>query len=133
MGELPRDIVVPELRDENNVPGVVYLRRIDPNTGDAEFQLSLPKLKGTWVIPLEVTYKPWINLVWVGVLVMGLGVLLAMIRRAFEARTVLDGPLAGSPRMSSDEDGPGTGKSGPGKTGPSSPARGGRPRKTGRS
>jgi cytochrome c-type biogenesis protein CcmF len=94
-GQTNVDVAIPELRDANNIPGVVYLRTIDPNTGDAEFQLSLPDLKGTWDVPLEVTYKPWINLVWVGVIVMGLGVFLAMVRRALEARKVYDGPLAG--------------------------------------
>lgn len=89
-----RGVSVPELRDENNVPGVIYLKSIDPNTGDATFLVSLPDLKGGWVVPLEVTYKPWINLVWVGVIVMGIGILLAMIRRALEARKVADGPLA---------------------------------------
>ncbi len=93
MEKTNHNVAIPEIRDASNIPGAVYLRTIDPNTGDAEFQVSLSELKGTWVVPLEVTYKPWINLVWIGVIVMGCGVALAMTRRALEARNVSDGPL----------------------------------------
>jgi cytochrome c-type biogenesis protein CcmF len=98
-----RDVAVTELRDENNIPGVIYLKPqfnggrlavIDPATQEAEFLVSLPQFKGGWSVPLEVTYKPWVNLVWVGVIVMGAGVLLAMIRRALEARNIADRPAA---------------------------------------
>ena len=103
-----RDISVPEIRDENNIPGVVYLdQQMDVNNGTARFLFSLPQAKGTWVVPLEVTYKPWINLVWVGVIVMGIGVMLAMVRRALEARKVADGPLnGGGSRAAALADGP---------------------------
>jgi hypothetical protein len=93
-GMTPRDIAIPELRDSNNMPGVAQLKTVDPNTGDATFWVSLPELKANWLVPLEVTYKPWVNLVWVGVIVMGIGVFLAMVRRALEARKISDGPLA---------------------------------------
>ena len=35
------------------------------------------------------------NLVWIGVIVKGIGVFIAMVRRALEARMVHDGPMAG--------------------------------------
>jgi len=88
------NVAVPELSDENNVPGVVYLDTMNVNKGEADFKYSLPQAKGTWEVPLEVTYKPWVNLVWVGVIIMGIGVFLAMVRRALEARKIDDGPLA---------------------------------------
>ena len=85
---------IPELRDENNYPGVVVLDKIDPETGSATLFIRLPKNQYPWIAPLEVTYKPWVNLVWLGVIIMGLGIALAMARRALEARKVSDGILA---------------------------------------
>ena len=98
------NVAVPELRDkETNAPGVFRLTdQMDANNGLAKFEFSLPDAKAPWLVPLEVTYKPWINLVWVGVIVMGMGVFLAMVRRALEARKVADGPLAGRGSRASD-------------------------------
>ena len=56
------------------------------------FCMSRPGLTGRWEVPLEVTYKPWVNLVWVGVVTAVLGTLLAMLRRALEARRLVDAP-----------------------------------------
>ncbi|HLJ57048.1 MAG TPA: cytochrome c biogenesis protein CcsA [Chthonomonadaceae bacterium] len=94
---------VPQLADENGNPGVVMLnqKKMSASSGQVEVEFSLPQAKGIWVVPLEITYKPWINLVWIGVIVMGIGVLIAMIRRALEARLVADGPLDGGRRAPS--------------------------------
>jgi cytochrome c-type biogenesis protein CcmF len=82
---------IKELRDENNVPGVARLDRIDPATKAATVSLSLPgpTTSGVWVVHAEVTYKPWVNLVWAGVLIAVLGIFVSAIHRAFEARRVL--------------------------------------------
>ena len=69
---------------------------LDPATKVATVQLSLPGIPAQWQVPLEVTYKPWINLVWAGVIIAVSGTLLAMFRRTIEARK-------------SDDDDPGTG------------------------
>jgi cytochrome c-type biogenesis protein CcmF len=79
-------ISIPELADENGVPGAIYLQKMQPGTHAATFLLSLPEYKGHWEIPLEVTYKPWINLVWLGVIIATFGTLMAMVRRIIEQR-----------------------------------------------
>src|SRR5579884_1852209 len=85
-------IAVPQVTDENGMPGAIYLDRLEPGTRVATLRINLPGLSGHWAIPLEVTYKPWINVVWLGVLIAVAGTLLAMVRRALEARRVPDLP-----------------------------------------
>lgn len=91
----PDDYAVPQLRDENGVPGVARLDRLDPATHNADISLSLPgaNTTGVWVVHAEVTYKPWVNLVWAGVLVACSGIFLAGVHRSLEARKVNDGPI----------------------------------------
>src|SRR5581483_2371649 len=62
-------IAVPQVTDENGMPGAIYLDRLEPGTRVATLRINLPGLSGHWAIPLEVTYKPWINVVWLGVLI----------------------------------------------------------------
>ncbi len=85
------EYAVKQLRDENQVPGVARLDNIDPSTKAATVSLSLPgaNTTGVWVVHAEVTYKPWVNLVWGGVLVAVLGIFVAGIHRTLEARKVL--------------------------------------------
>ncbi len=84
------DNAIPELPDENGNPGAIYLRKIDPATKAAQLLVSLPGVGASWDIPLSVTYKPWVNLVWIGVVISVLGILIAMIRRILEARKIND-------------------------------------------
>jgi cytochrome c-type biogenesis protein CcmF len=81
---------IPDIRDENGLPGAAFLDKLDPMTKEATLRISLPGFAGAWAIPLEVTFKPWINLVWIGVLVAVAGTLLAMLRRALEARHIAE-------------------------------------------
>ena len=80
----PVDITIPELRDARGNPGVIYLDRLTPGTREAVLRVSLPEYAGRWIVPLEITYKPWINLVWLGVIIAVSGIVLAMIRRTRE-------------------------------------------------
>ena len=91
------DYAVPELRDEHGVPGVARLDKLDPGTYNADISLSLPgtNTTGVWVVHAEVTYKPWVNLVWAGVLIAVCGIFLAGVNRSLEARKISDGPAAG--------------------------------------
>lgn len=95
---------VGEIRDADNNPGAVYLRKANPDTGEAEFQLSLPEAKSTWVVPLEVTYKPWVNLVWTGIIIMAIGVLVAMLRRIGDANRADDAAAAAVVRGRNDSE-----------------------------
>ena len=142
-----RNVSVPKMLDEKNVPGILQLdqKRLNANSGEYGFLVSLPKMHGIWAIPLEVTYKPWINLVWVGVIVMGLGVGMAMVRRTLEARQVTDGPLDSAKSRVASLATPGNGAdsslevesveptsngSGNGKNGHSTPVKSGKARTT---
>lgn len=93
---MPSDYAVPELTDANGVAGVAQLTMLNPGDHAATINLSLPgaNTTGVWVVPLEVTYKPWVNLVWIGVLIAVAGIFLAMVHRALEARHISDGPLS---------------------------------------
>ena len=54
----------------------------DPNTG--KVQLSLPgqeQAAGAQILAVEVSTKPFINLVWLGAIIMLSSVFLVMIRR----------------------------------------------------
>lgn len=84
------NVPIPEIKDKNGNPGVVYLDRLDATTKAAQIRISIPTYDGAWTVPLVVTYKPWINLVWIGVLIAVAGTLLAMVRRALEARRLTD-------------------------------------------
>jgi cytochrome c-type biogenesis protein CcmF len=95
MAKFDTNVAIPELKDDQGVPGAIYLRSLQPGTREATFLMSLPGLEGQWEIPLEVTFKPWINLVWLGVLIAVAGTLLAMVRRALEARKITDAVPAG--------------------------------------
>jgi cytochrome c-type biogenesis protein CcmF len=75
-------------------PVAVYLQGIQPGTNAATFLVSLPGYSGVWDVPIEVTYKPWINLVWGGVLITIFGALIAMIRRTLEARKLSEDQAA---------------------------------------
>lgn len=90
------DIAVPELKFEDGTPGVVVLDRLDPASKAALLRVSLPGYSGRWEVPIEITYKPWINVVWLGIIIAVAGVLLAMVHRSFEARKIKDkDPLPG--------------------------------------
>ncbi len=72
------------------IPGVnavaLIKGRIDPATKEINVNFELPDVSPVWRAPIAVTNKPWINLVWLGVVLMGLGTLCAMVRRSIEAR-----------------------------------------------
>jgi cytochrome c-type biogenesis protein CcmF len=59
---------------------------LDPATKEITMGFELPESPAKWSIPIAVTNKPWINLVWLGVITMGLGTLIAMVRRSLEGR-----------------------------------------------
>jgi len=75
------------------IPGmggvVVVEKGPDPSTKEVSLNFELPQLPARWVVPLQVTNKPGINLVWLGVVVMGAGILFALLRRSLEARRSL--------------------------------------------
>lgn len=81
---------IPELKDADGSIGAIEALGVDPATKAFSFRLSLPHYRGRWSVPLEVTYKPWVNLVWVGVLIAVSGTLLAMLRRIVDARKIRD-------------------------------------------
>ncbi len=85
-GFTPVNTAVPELKDENGNPGVIILDKMDAATKAVNLRVSLPGYAGVWAVPLEVTFKPWVNLVWAGVIIAVAGTLLAMLRRILEAR-----------------------------------------------
>ena len=60
--------------------------RVDAATKTATVEFELPDAGPRWIVPVSVTDKPWINLVWLGVAIMGTGTLTAMVRRSLEAR-----------------------------------------------
>ena len=77
---------IPELKDADGNIGAIEAVRLDPATKAFSFNVSLPNYRGRWSVPLEVTFKPWVNLVWIGVLIAVSGTLLAMLRRTLDAR-----------------------------------------------
>ena len=79
---------IPQLKDEDGNLGAIEAVRLDPATKAFSFKLSLPHYRGRWAVPLEVTHKPWVNLVWIGVMVAVSGTLLAMLRRILDARNI---------------------------------------------
>ncbi|MDE2126806.1 MAG: cytochrome c biogenesis protein CcsA [Armatimonadetes bacterium] len=91
------DDSIPDIPSADGTPSAIYLDRLDPITKTASLRLSLPGYAGRWVVPLEVTYKPWISLVWLGVLITVGGALLAMANRALEARRYASGLAVAGP------------------------------------
>jgi len=65
---------------------VIAQGRLDPATKEITMGFELPESPARWSVPIAVTNKPWINLVWLGVITMGLGTLIAMVRRSLEGR-----------------------------------------------
>lgn len=59
---------------------------VDANTKQVTALFELPEAPARWAMPVSVTNKPGINLVWLGVILMGIGTFCAMARRALEAR-----------------------------------------------
>jgi cytochrome c-type biogenesis protein CcmF len=93
MGPLtPVNEEIPEIKDENGNPAVAILDHLDPGSKAATIRISLPSYNGAWAVPMVITYKPWVNLVWIGVLIAVSGTLLAMVRRALEARRLPNEP-----------------------------------------
>jgi cytochrome c-type biogenesis protein CcmF len=86
----PVNEAIPEIKDDNGNPSVAILDGIDPTTKAAKIRISLPGYNGAWAVPIVATYKPWVKLVWIGVLIAVSGILLAMVRRALEARKLTD-------------------------------------------
>ncbi len=59
---------------------------VDIATKQVTAEFELPNAPAFWGMPIAVTNKPGINLVWLGVLLMGAGTLCAMVRRSAEVR-----------------------------------------------
>jgi cytochrome c-type biogenesis protein CcmF len=98
------NVAVPELKFEDGTPGVIMLDRMDAGTKQVTLKVSLPGYAGRWEIPIEVTYKPWINVVWLGVTIAVVGVLLAMMHRSFEARKGKEAVVQGKAPGKADEE-----------------------------
>ena len=81
---------IPELPDADGNPSEISIQKIDPATKTADIEFSAPGLEAGWIVPVAVTFKPWVNLVWTGVVIAVLGTFLAMFRRIFEARKIND-------------------------------------------
>ena len=69
----------------------IELKKIDPNTQQAEFLISKIKNEGTsinqpkGVLSISASVKPFISLVWTGVLIMVLGFFVSVARRLKES------------------------------------------------
>ena len=59
---------------------------VDAATKQVTAAFLLPDSPPRWFASVQVTNKPWINLVWLGVILMGIGTVMAMVRRSVEAR-----------------------------------------------
>ncbi len=81
---------IPGLKLENGSPAVAILDSLDAGTKTAHIRLVLPSRPGRWDIPLSITYKPGVNIVWSGVLIAVGGTLIAMRRRSKENRKYKD-------------------------------------------
>jgi c-type cytochrome biogenesis protein CcmF len=69
------------------VSGAVILEGgVNANNKQVTAQFEFPESPAIWALQMQVTNKPLINLVWLGVILMGAGALIAMVRRAQEAR-----------------------------------------------
>jgi cytochrome c-type biogenesis protein CcmF len=76
--------VRPQVPEMNSA--VVIDGRIDPNTKEVKLDFEVPGAPPVWMVPIAVTDKPYINIVWLGVILMGIGSIIAMVRRSLEAR-----------------------------------------------
>ena len=77
----PINIGIPE------IGGAVILDGgIRPDTKEVTVAFELPDAPARWVVPIAATNKPMINLVWLGVAFIVSGALVAMLRRASDAR-----------------------------------------------
>jgi cytochrome c-type biogenesis protein CcmF len=63
---------------------------IDPESKQVTAAFELPGAPASWVVPIAATNKPMINLVWLGVALIGAGALVAMVRRASDVRRSLE-------------------------------------------
>jgi cytochrome c-type biogenesis protein CcmF len=80
-GLTPVNTQIPGINGE-----VIMKGGMNAATREVTVEFNLPEAPPLWYAQLAVTNKPMVNLVWGGVLLMGLGSLLAMTRRAMEAR-----------------------------------------------
>jgi cytochrome c-type biogenesis protein CcmF len=69
---------------------------IDPSTQQATVAFELPDAPARWAVPVAITNKPAVNLVWLGVILMGIGSLLATVRRSLEAGKSQIAPAPGT-------------------------------------
>lgn len=81
---------IPNLTLADGSPAVAILDNIQPGTREARLRLVLPGREGKWLIPIAITYKPGVNIVWTGVLIAVGGTLLSMLRRSKENRKYKD-------------------------------------------
>jgi cytochrome c-type biogenesis protein CcmF len=88
--QIKTNMEIEGLTFDDGRPAVAILDRIDPATKEARIRLVLPGRDGSWEVPLSITYKPGINVVWTGVLIAVGGTLWAMVRRAKENRQYKD-------------------------------------------
>jgi cytochrome c-type biogenesis protein CcmF len=79
-GPQPVNEDIPELNG-----AVLMDSSINPATKEVTVAFELPEAPALWTAPITITNKPFINFVWIGVLLMGLGALISMLRRAMEA------------------------------------------------
>jgi len=96
------DETIPELKDEQGIPGGIILDNMVPGSRQVKLAVSLPGIATMWHVPLAVTYKPGVNLVWTGVLIAVSGALLAMMRRMREARRDPNGYTVTDPEPDGD-------------------------------
>ena len=102
-GMTPVDAQIPGTRARVMLTG----GGIDAATKQVTAAFLLPDTPPRWYAAVQVTNKPWINLVWLGVILMGIGTLLAMARRSLEARKgeLVQSPIsAGVPDLESDSE-----------------------------
>ncbi len=69
------------------INGAVLLQGgVDAASKQVTVVFEFPDAPAVWAVPVSITNKPGINLVWLGVILMGVGTLCAMLRRSVEAR-----------------------------------------------
>lgn len=77
----PVNVAIPEING-----AVILDGGIRSDTKEVTVAFELPDAPARWVVPIAATNKPMINLVWLGVAFIVGGALLAMMRRAVDAR-----------------------------------------------
>ncbi len=83
--EMGRDGAVARDAEISGV-GAIGLRHVDVDQGRVALALPGPHIHAAALATIEVSTKPWINLVWVGALLALIGTAIAGLRRAGEAR-----------------------------------------------